>query len=1027
MIPLKLTIEGMYSYQSPQVIDFKTLTESKVFGIFGGVGSGKSSLLEAITFALYNKTERLSERSARNYNMMNLKSDRLLIDFEFLSDEGIAYRFVVRGKRSKKRFEDVQTFNRAAYKKSKGEWIPLEKNTAEDILGLSYDNFRRTVIIPQGKFREFLELKPTARRKMLLELFGLDSFDLYDATSQLFFASKTKMEHLNGQLLSLETYSDEARTTIEERMKSSTVELEKTDRELLKARETYTRLQQLAQAASERQKLQAQWAHILAQKDEMEALSRQLELKLYAIRHFKADLQSLRQREENLQSLQTKYNEICTRISETKKALELARKQLEHWAEKYEHRAEKSAQLRDLDLLIAVKKEEEKAALLRRRLTTGTQKLEDQKSKVTALEQQRLKLRKSILAKENLIPQSLQINKLREKQVLRQSLIQRIEEEEHSREKIQLELSQLDAQLEKVFLDLPPSIDKTHLWNESWEKELKLQLDALQMQRSEIQKERQKYRFRSGLQDFADALKPGEPCVLCGSVDHPSPMEFEGIEETISYLDKKLEAVETQQKTLDRLQGQLFRHHVQSKDKQEQIASLTNKLASLRQELNEANEIDALQISGYDSYKNAETLLTAIEADQEALEQLKEELRRSEAEFEAEREKLELFHKHFQDIEQQLSGILSGMEALEKQWTTRPETRLFDMDVRQLSEYQSKAQAQLQHLISMYEQTEKTVQKTSTQCSVLEARKSEASMAIEEEKAAIIKISRTLDHTLQESPITSLGEVQQILDSTLDIDISNQKLREYRENMQSVRTQLSVLDAQLDAQEISEDALTSASEKLQEIEAKNKRLRDEIGGLKQQLKDFRDKLKLKKELIQKRDKLSLRLDNLRLLLQMFKGAGFVDFVSTVHLRQLCITANKRFQRLTRHRLSLELKSDNSFQIRDHLNEGRLRSVNTLSGGQMFQLSLSLALALADSIRQYRGNPQNFFFLDEGFGTLDGESLRLVFDTLKDLRKEERIVGVISHVEALREEVDVAVFVENDERSGSRVNLVIGRE
>ena len=92
-----------------------------------------------------------------------------------------------------------------------------------------------------------------------------------------------------------------------------------------------------------------------------------------------------------------------------------------------------------------------------------------------------------------------------------------------------------------------------------------------------------------------------------------------------------------------------------------------------------------------------------------------------------------------------------------------------------------------------------------------------------------------------------------------------------------------------------------------------------------------------------------------------------------------------------------------------------------SGGQTFQASLSLALALADNIQQVTESRQNFFFLDEGFGSLDKESLNIVFDTLKSLRKENRIVGVISHVEEMQQEIDAHLTVENHPERGSLIH------
>ena len=94
MLPISLTIEGIYSYQQRQHIDFSHLTSAGLFGIFGAVGAGKSSILEAITYALYGETERLNKADKRGYNMMNLKSNHIYIEFEFLNFENRQLRVV---------------------------------------------------------------------------------------------------------------------------------------------------------------------------------------------------------------------------------------------------------------------------------------------------------------------------------------------------------------------------------------------------------------------------------------------------------------------------------------------------------------------------------------------------------------------------------------------------------------------------------------------------------------------------------------------------------------------------------------------------------------------------------------------------------------------------------------------------------------------------------------------------------------------------------------------------------------------
>jgi len=124
--------------------------------------------------------------------------------------------------------------------------------------------------------------------------------------------------------------------------------------------------------------------------------------------------------------------------------------------------------------------------------------------------------------------------------------------------------------------------------------------------------------------------------------------------------------------------------------------------------------------------------------------------------------------------------------------------------------------------------------------------------------------------------------------------------------------------------------------------------------------------------------------------------------------------------MTRNQLSLQLNDNNEFEIIDYLNQGKRRSVKTLSGGQAFQVSLSLALALAESVQSNSRAAKNFFFIDEGFGTQDITSVNIVFETLLDLHKENRIVGIISHVEELKERIPVSLSIEKDEEQGSQI-------
>jgi exonuclease SbcC len=150
--PLRLEFSGLYSYQTRQVLDFERLIPEGIFGIFGPVGSGKSSILEAILLALYGKVEKTNSRS----EIINLQSNKLEVEFTF-EHQGERYRSyfsVAKDKRGNVRKKETLFF-----RKNGENWENISSETTpEDVLGLSYENFKKTVIIPQGKFLEFLNL-----------------------------------------------------------------------------------------------------------------------------------------------------------------------------------------------------------------------------------------------------------------------------------------------------------------------------------------------------------------------------------------------------------------------------------------------------------------------------------------------------------------------------------------------------------------------------------------------------------------------------------------------------------------------------------------------------------------------------------------------------------------------------------------------------------------------------------------------------------------------------------------------------
>jgi len=177
---------------------------------------------------------------------------------------------------------------------------------------------------------------------------------------------------------------------------------------------------------------------------------------------------------------------------------------------------------------------------------------------------------------------------------------------------------------------------------------------------------------------------------------------------------------------------------------------------------------------------------------------------------------------------------------------------------------------------------------------------------------------------------------------------------------------------------------------------------------------------------EKRQHMAGARERLNILKRLFAGNAFVEFVAEERLLNVALDASARLGQLTRHRYALEVDSEGSFIIRDNANGGLRRPVTTLSGGETFLASLALALALSAQI-QLRGKyPLEFFFLDEGFGTLDSEMLEVVMSTLERLRLDRFIIGVISHLPEIRNRLARRLIVEPADAfgNGSRIRLEI---
>ena len=155
------------------------------------------------------------------------------------------------------------------------------------------------------------------------------------------------------------------------------------------------------------------------------------------------------------------------------------------------------------------------------------------------------------------------------------------------------------------------------------------------------------------------------------------------------------------------------------------------------------------------------------------------------------------------------------------------------------------------------------------------------------------------------------------------------------------------------------------------------------------------------------------------LKKLLEGNKFMEFVAEEYLQTVALNASKRLLSLTGGRYFL--RYDGGFFVGDNFDGGNLRTVSTLSGGETFLVSLSLAIALSAEICARSLRPNEFFFLDEGFGTLDEKLVDVVMDSLEKLKNENLTVGIISHVEELKHRISRKLSVKKaTEKHGSQI-------
>ena len=1022
MIPISLTIQGIYSYQQKQTINFEPLTNAGIFGIFGSVGSGKSTILEAISFALYGETERLHKRDDRAYNMMNLQSKEIFIDFIFKTGAGEQeYRYVVKGKRNSRNFDKVTTLDRTAYKKTNGDWQPVEVDSTADILQLSYENFRRTIIIPQGKFQEFLELTDTERTRMMKELFHLQKFELSENVSRL------------------EQKANEQRIRLEERIQQTGVvtaaEISVKENELNRLREQLKNYQQVitekktaellfSQLKRQFQRIaeQREVLHLLQQQEpEMTALEQRINKYEFCMLHFKPLFDRRNELQLEVAKQKVVLDQQMQLLQETRQALDAKEKQFPEVKQAFENRLQLKEKSAELQKIIQWNLLQQDRKVISGRMDNRMLFLQKTEQEIAALQQQQEALIKKIKEQKDKLPDLMVISAISNWYVQKNALLSAMQNTMQEVNTVKEKLIQLSAKRKAVFTPalrkLIPEVNVDEpgiLVNQ-----LKPALESSEQLLQNTEYELQRLLLQQELEEHAANLKPGEPCPLCGALDHPQIL-------SPSDVRAKVKKIRTAKETFQK-NNALFSKAIQEMEMMENSeAALSEQLKDLQQRqekeekaLKEHNAKFIWTTYNKEDEKAINKLFVQVTAEQKSIKETESQLDEKEKQKKAKETIRENGRATLDDLKAKLSGHHAQIDLLKGQLVVlRPEdyesadTAILGEEIRHLTTAFAAAEKNYQSLDQQLQQLRKATGE-------LTGTISSGQNAYQRSVTLMTEVQDKLQLLSQESGIKE-AELLELLATNLNIDRSKNSLRIFQQQVHTAKQMLEESEREAAGKNYDEEAHQQLADEIAAnvviVEEQQQQQADLSAVVKQEKQNLEQRTLLTQELNQ----VLLRAADIATLKNLFKASGFVNYVSAVHLQQLCNAANERFYKLTQQKLRLEVSESNNFLVRDFMNNGQLRSVKTLSGGQKFQAALSLALALADSIQIHSRSKQNFFFLDEGFGSLDNESLGMVFETLRSLRKENRIVGIISHVQEMQQEIDSCLHIVNEEETGSRI-------
>lgn len=996
MMPISLTLSAFGPYPDTITIDFESFQEDGLFLITGPTGSGKTMIFDAMIFALYGKT------SGQIRQTDSLRCDHALneiptfVEFSFsLHQQNYTIKrnpkYYLEGKKTPKQPSALLIL-------PDGKMVEGIKEVNQkmiSLLGVDDQQFKQICMIAQGEFTKLIMASSDEREKVLRELFHSETYQKLE--------EKLKVH--------LKTYQD------------------KYDLLLNKRKD----LMQELQVEDHQEYLSKQTKLIASQQKEYVDLKKDLDqkkqqLQLYRLQNQRLiQLKDLKQQFQDLKKQENDYQKLNKTVDTLKKAQETNYLYISYIKQQ---KKLQTLKLNQEDFLKQLKK-----------LEKDYQEKKVQANTLTVKQQTKEKLQNQIQETKQLINQIYQYqNDYQNLQTLKQQY--RMLDEEHKlflkkkekfenglqrdQERIQSE-QQVQSKYELIkqqYVRLNEQKVKVHQLSDYYDQILKLNENKSDLQEEytvvekQVDHEKMQYNqmeklyFRKQAGIFALQLKEDQPCPICGSLHHPHPAQIEKEDITKEKLDQQAKKVKQQEHRLqDILQKILL-----SNQKKEMLVKQTKQLSS---ELNIQEEISKeIFIKELDHLSKDEKRMK-----KEYLE-LQDEL------------------KYIQKLKKSVALSLKDMSTYEsKELKQAQSLENIQVQIHQLSGKldDSLRQYEIGEVNKNYQQVQKEYRQLSLEIETIQQDYEKVKNKYLEIKT---KISSLNQQIIQEQEI--YDELDNKYHTALDafineeeflnlktqinqISILEKKYQDYLISLKSLNEQIISLENEV--KDSTYVDLSSLSETIKEV---NQQLREKNDDLEKLKIDYSLKEKMIKDIQKINQQLEKDEDTYQRYLDLYNLASGKNnarvsierYVLATYFENMLIYANVIMKQLSQGRYQL-LRKDDAGKGRSQQGleldvfdqeSGNIRSIKTLSGGESFKAALSLALGLSRMVQDYAGGIElNTLFIDEGFGSLDSQSLDQAMNCLMELHHENKLIGIISHVSDLKDRIERQLVVERKQK------------